>query len=464
VSDKHFDVVVLGAGLGGLVAALAAAEDGASVLCLEKAPEPGGSFALSGGYIWTVPTVDDYERIVPEGHSTLGRALVEDFDDSVDWLIEHGVTLAERGSGYGPDHIGEGYRVRPDTISGGIEPLCRAITAAGGRLITHIKNPTVERDEFGRPDAVSYTSGTQRTRVRCSAVVIATGGFQGDVELLCRYVSPWADRAYLRSNPASTGDGLRIALGCGAGVSRGLRAFYGHLLPAPPAHIEPGAFRGLSQFYSAECILVNVIGERFVDESRGDAMCTLATASQPEATAFIVFDADRWTDVVSEPYLHDAVKSDPLKVVEDAGGRVFRAETLAELAAQLHSRYRVPAARFERTISTFDAAAIQGVPRQLDVPRTSGLHTCRVAPFFAVPVRPGITFTEGGIAVDETCQVLDRAGEVINGLFAAGADVGGISNEGYVGGLGAALVTGLRAGIFAAREAERVTPEAGTAS
>src|SRR5258708_33949552 len=78
------EVAVVGGGMGGLIAALAALEEGVAVTLLEKAPMPGGSVALSGGYVWTVPTFQHYQLIAPLGDAAPWRIAVEDFETGTD--------------------------------------------------------------------------------------------------------------------------------------------------------------------------------------------------------------------------------------------------------------------------------------------------------------------------------------------------------------------------------------------
>ncbi|MBI2323047.1 MAG: FAD-binding protein [Chloroflexi bacterium] len=288
--------------------------------------------------------------------------------------------------------------------------------------------------------------------VRCGAVVLATGGFQGDVELLTRYVSPWADRLFLRASSTSTGDGLRMALAAGAAGSRGLQAFYGHLLPAPPARIDPATFRTVALYYSPESVALNLHGERFFDESMADELTTQALARQPEARGFLVFDEACYREHVLRPHLPDGPVHDPLVVIPAAGGVVLRADSLADLAAAL-SAHGVPPRVAQATLESYDAAIAAGAPERLTVPRRKRLHRLHRPPFYAIPVQPAITFTHGGVRVDTACRALDRDGRPVPGLYVAGVDAGGIFYEGYVGGLAASLVTGLRAGIHAARVA-----------
>jgi succinate dehydrogenase/fumarate reductase flavoprotein subunit len=452
VDVPSVDVVVVGAGMAGLTAALVAQESGARTLCLEKLPEPGGSLAISGGYLWTVDSMDDYQRLSPEGDPALGRMVIEDLATGIEWLAEHGVGLNPVAAGMGAGRAFGGHRVSPDPVSGAVTPLVDAFVAAGGELKTQASCVRLATGDAGEVTGITYRDRDGEHDVTCSAVIFATGGFQGDQVLTSTFLGPWADRAYLRSNAGSTGDGVRLAFGAGAAASKGLSAFYGHLFPAPPARLDPGAFRGLTQFYSEACIVLNRAGRRFVDESRGDEICALRLVQEEEATGFIVFDEVRHQHEVSEPYVPDATHTDPLPGVRAVGGTVLEADSIEALAQLLMDQYGVPAAQVVATIEGFNDAARKDDPGSLPVGRREGLHTCEVGPFYAVPVRPGITFTEGGVQVNTDCQALDRSGRPIGGLFVAGVDVGAVSIEGYIGGLATGLVTGLRAGLNATPE------------
>ena len=451
MTDDAADVAVVGAGFAGTIAAVAAQEDGAAVLLLEKGAEPGGSFALSGGYVWTFESAEAYQRLVPHGDAALGRLVITEFADGLEWLTSHGVRLGPPCGGLGPDREGSGCRVEPDPVSGALTPLLKAFTAAGGQLRCSSRAVGLVTDSAGRVTGVRVQPrrGTSYV-ITCAAVVLATGGFQGDAEMMARHVSPWSDRALLRASPLCTGDGLRLALAAGASVSGAMNAVYAHVMPAPPAQLGPASYRALTQFYVERCVLLNMRGERFVDESLGDAACGLALLSQPEARGFIIFDAARHRAAVREPFVPDAMTRDPVEAIRAARGEVFEAGSLAELGALLQE-CGVPSGALRGTITAFDRAAQRGDSGELPVRRARDLHHCSQAPFFAVPVQPGVTFTEGGVRVNTEGQALDRDGRPVPGLYVAGVDVGAISNVGYAGALSAGLITGLRAGLHASR-------------
>jgi succinate dehydrogenase/fumarate reductase flavoprotein subunit len=105
--------------------------------------------------------------------------------------------------------------------------------------------------------------------INASSVIIATGGFQGNPDLIARYITPTSDLLYLRSNPWSTGDGLLAASAAGAAITPLLNAFYGHAMSAPPARFNRLEFQAMSHKYGQMAVALNMAGERFADEYSG---------------------------------------------------------------------------------------------------------------------------------------------------------------------------------------------------
>jgi FAD binding domain len=217
--------------MAGLVAAVRARELGAEVVVHEKGGRPGGSMYLSSCVIWRYREWDRFRHECPGGDPELQRVVWEGLDDALAWLERIGGPVVGRDTG------------NPLTTGTRFDP--QGLTEALARRVGHIRlvEPLTEV-----PDAVP--------------VVLATGGFQGDRELVRDYITPEASRLVLRANPWSSGDGLRLARGAGAKDSAGLDEFYGRNLAAAP-HISPKDFVLLAQVYAKHARVENLDGETY---------------------------------------------------------------------------------------------------------------------------------------------------------------------------------------------------------
>jgi tricarballylate dehydrogenase len=312
------------------------------------------------------------------------------------------------------------------------------------------------RDRRGAVRGVSGPAGD----VHAPAVVMAAGGFEADPRLRAAHLGPNWDVAKVRGTPFNTGEALMAMLDAGAQA-------YGHWsgchsiawdAAAPPTGDRELTNRLSRQSYPVG-IVVNRRGERFLDEGADFRNYTYARYGaeilrQPGAVAAQLFDAQ------SAPLLR------PLEYEAPGASRV-RAETIGELADGLG----FDRAGLERTVRGFNAACDEGrfdptvkdgkAARGIEPPKSNWALPLSEPPFLGFKVTCGITFTFGGVRVDDGARVLDRAGRPIAGLHAAGELVGGLFFHNYPGGSGltAGAVVGRRAGASAAassavREAE----------
>jgi succinate dehydrogenase/fumarate reductase flavoprotein subunit len=340
------DLVIAGAGMAGLCAAARARELGADVVVLEKGDRTGGSMRLSSGFVWRHESFDGFRSDCPDGDPELQRVIFERLDQGLRWLESLGAPVVTRETG-NPRTRG----VRFDT-----EGLTRALVEAAGEV------------ELGEP---------LRELPRDVPVVLATGGFQGDADLVRTHVTAEAEHLLLRANRWSAGDGLRLGLAAGGTTSGGMAEFYGRNMPAPPARVAEADFVPLSQLYAHHATVF-----------AGDATFTTRTWSE--------VDVVQWT--ARQPRGH-------------AWYRVAN--------EQLSERVR------DRTVADMVAAA-----------EAAGAPVERTEDDVTVAVHAGITTTVGGLAIDPDARVVD-------GVFAAGADAGGVMAGGYSSGLAAALVLGM---------------------
>jgi len=453
------DVVICGAGMAGLCAALAALEVGATVTVIEKSSTIGGSLALSGGLIWTFEDFDSVRLNVPTGNPALQELVVDSLPGELDWLRSLGVQMGPIESLVN----GIGRRASPRQA---IQAMAGTIRASGGMITPDSSLETLEEGDESLVVRVRGTITGDETQILCQSAVLCTGGFQGAADLVWTWLGVRPDDLLLRSNSYSRGDGLIAAINLGASLTNGLQSFYGHALADVPDLQETSDnFRGLSQYYGKHAVALNLCGDRFADESvgTGEEVLNEQLSRQPHARGFYLVDG-MTSATVRLPNGEPCIQA--IRQAEDAGAKVISAPTIDQLIARL-AEAGLPARRVETTLNDFKQALVTGAP--LYPPRAANRRTLTEPPFYAVPVRAAITFTCGGLAVDRKMRVLRRACQksaavevdpttddrdhapAIAGLFAAGVDVGNVSCRGYVGGLATALVTGKIAGFESAQ-------------
>ena len=422
-------LVIAGGGLAGLTAALRATELGARVTLLEKGTSPGGSFVYSSGYIWSYVDLPTFRREAPGGDVELQRLILQRLGSDLRWLEGAGGALIVRETG---NPLTFGARFDPKST---VPVLVERLEATGGEMRTETALEALLDNAAGRVTGVRVSSSGEL--LAADAVILASGGFAGDPELVGRYIIGGPGRMRVRAHPRSTGDGFRAALQKGALASAGLDEFYGRNLPAPPAHFPPERFVEVSQLYGRYAVAVNAGGERYADEGAdwSETALTRATAHQPGLHAWYVLDASGL-----EVRVRERTAKEMVETAKSTGGTVIEAASLTELADRLAAR-GVPRETFLRTVEEYNAALAAG--GNLSPPRSGQGRPLSVPPFVAVKVAPSITHTVGGLAVDAGCRVLrGMDGGPIPGLYAAGVEVGGVSVGGYTSGLASALVFG----------------------
>ncbi|MBM3346290.1 MAG: FAD-dependent oxidoreductase [Betaproteobacteria bacterium] len=476
MSQSTQPVVVCGGGLAGLSAAVTALEAGAEVTLIEKSPYLGGTALLSGGTLWTFKEYDKIRELIPAGDPALQWVVHDTLPGARAWLQGLGVKFEDIGQML---HVGHGHVMDP---VGAIGLLGARFKAIGGQL--HLE--TGLHSLVMREGVVTGVRALHDGRIHditAGAVVIATGGFQGNPELLGRYVLREPNNLMLRSNYWSTGDGFIAATQIGAAASPGLNTFYGHALAAPPARVDNTQFREAGQHHGRLCVAINMNGERFADEteSTGEEAINQALAHQPGGLCFYVMDDDHMEQMSMQG--RGALIRVILARCQKIGATVLQADTLETLCAAM-ALHGVPEARALATLKDFNAALEGGRADELRPARLGNRKPLRKPPFRAIHVKAAITFTMGGLAVDERARVLWRSGTTshyapvpterafvdqsaqgegastaighfyrqmpVQGLYAAGNDVGNISHFAYMGGLASALTMGRNAGRNAA--------------
>lgn len=490
-SAESYDIVVVGGGNAGFSAAHAAREAGASVLLLEKAgaDEAGGnSFYTAGAFRVSFESIDELLPLLDdETKALLPRTVVpaypesEFFDDmdrvtegrcdpvltrtlvthstaTLHWLHRKGLRFRlmyerqsfERNGEYvffGGLHVG--------SVGGGkglVRQHTEAAAAEGvvvryGALLTALR-----RDPAGRIAGLTYADADGRHHaVRAGGVVLAAGGFQADPDRRERYLGTGWARALVRGNPYSTGEVLDLALEMGAARHGDWASC--HSVAWDSGAAPGGGNRELTNQLTRQSyplgIVVNLEGRRFIDEGADYRNYTYAKYGreilrQPEGRAFQLFDAKTRPLLRTQEYDSTPITS-------------AQADTLEELARLLG----MDAEGLCRTVDEFNASIVDvpfdpavkdGRAARVQPPKSHWAQALDSPPYFGFGVACGITFTFGGLHVDEEAAVLDESGARIPGLFCAGEMVGGLFSGNYPGGTGltSGAVFGRLAGANAA--------------
>ena len=453
-SEAH-DVLVLGSGLAGMAAAISAREAGAQVTLIDKAPETakGGNTRFSGGAL-RCPTqetppdalIDELNQMTRgRADPALARLLYGNAEADVKWLMGLGAPLADpsierpdlRGGKMSFHVRGNGY--------GLVEALYPLLAQRGIAVRFDTKAVDILLDGNGRTAGARVKTREGYADYRVRAVIIATGGFQANTEMRVRYLGREAGSLVVRGSRYNTGDGIAMALAIGAQSTGDWGGFHSAVLDARSAPVEAGETNINSYPYT---LMVNRNGERFVDEGAEFFDLTYvkygkAILAQPGGLAYCLFDAK-----LAEQELVYCLHREFLPI--DAG-------SIARLAQKLD----IPAHRLSATVDAYNAAVQPGEfdPERKDGKCTQGLMPPKsnwalpldTPPYFAFPVTGGLTFTLGGLKVDDRTRVVDSEARAIPGLYAAGEIVGGLFYDNYPG--GASLLRATVFGRLAGREA-----------
>ncbi|MBF9052130.1 FAD-dependent oxidoreductase [Roseobacter sp. HKCCD9010] len=484
-------VIVVGSGNAALCAGIAALEQGAEVLMLEKADEAlaGGNTKYTAGAMrfaydgtadllpllrdrfdprlertdfgsYSAATFADDLLSFNGGRplSSEQRRLIDDSLPTLLWLATHGVTFEPIWSRQSFEKDGQivfwgGLTLAAENEGVGLFEMERDAFLGLGGQIRYEAGVTGLAQEDGRITGVQVGD----EGLPADAVILACGGFEASEDLRDNWMGGNWKKAKVRGTPHNTGDGLKMARAIGArprGLYDGCHATPMDLhmadfggLHLPP--IERKNYRKICYFLG---VMLNADGKRFVDEGKDFRNYTYAqfgraVLDQPGHFAWQVFDAKVSHLLYGEYSFKDA--------------HFVEADTLEGLCAKLDG---VDQAAAFKTLTTFneavdadtafDPTVLDGrSARGLDVPRSNWAQTLDTPPFRAYPVTGGITFTYGGVAVSNQAAVLDRHETEIEGLFACGEMVGGVFFEGYPGGSGltSGAVFGRLAGTHAAR-------------
>lgn len=460
-AEPVYDVIVVGGGNAALNAAMAARHQVERVLLLERAPawirggnsrhtrdiraSHGGIDRYTTGQYPEEEFLDDLVRVGGgRENMDLARLVVRESRTLFEWMSEHGVR-------WQPALKGTLHLSRTNLFFlGGGKALVNTYYQTAERMGVEVRYEACVDElllEGARVEGVVVKRDGAREVLRARAVVLASGGFEANVAWLKEYWGEAAENYVIRGTPYNDGLILRLLINEGAAIVGDPRGFHGVALDARAPKFDGGIVTRLDSVPFG--IAVNQHGQRFYDEGedfwpKRYAIWGGLIARQPGQIAYSIFDARMLDKFITSLY------------------RPYQAATIPALAAQLGLDPAVVA----ETVETFNRHASRtGTfnPAELDdcatspgltPPKSHWAVPIEVPPFYAYPLRTGVTFTYMGLQVDELTRVQMKAGPPMENLFAAGEIMSGnILSSGYLAGFG--LTIGTVFGRIAGREAAR---------
>ncbi len=459
--ESHYDVAVIGGGNAALCAAITARRSGAHVIVLERAPREfrGGNSRHTRNFRCLHAEPDQYltgsyteDEFLSDLHSvnggaaddTLALQVIRGSATCPEWMAREGVRF--QAALHGTLQLG---RTNLFFLGGG-KALMNSYYASAERLGVDVRYGADVVDLTlvdGRFQSADVRTGERAETVRARSVVIASGGFESNLDWLREVWGDAASNFIVRGTPHNTGVPLKRLLDAGAQPVGEARECHAIAVDARAPRFDGGIVTRLDCLPLG--IVVNARGERFYDEGedvwpKRYAIWGKLIARQPDQIAYSIVDA---------------------KTAGSFMPSVFP-PIVANSIAQLAGLLELPGGQLEATIDTFNRAVRPGTLNldALDDCRTEGLSPNKThwaqrldtPPYWAYPLRPGITFTYLGLKVNERGQVLMSDGKPALNVYAGGEVMAGnILLKGYLAGLGMTIGTvfGRIAGEEAARHA-----------
>jgi fumarate reductase flavoprotein subunit len=459
METQKYDLIIMGGGLAGLSAGVRACELGLSVALVEKGDTdqyPCNS-RFSGGVLHLAfqnikSPADQLAHAIGEATSNyadaeLVQALSSQSDRCVTWLQQQGARFIRAGQVVWQQWI----MAPPRPISPGMDwkgrgpdvtlrALMENFRKKGGHVFLGWQVTELISDGE-RCLGFKATREGQEKRFESTATLVADGGFQANLELLKAHIAPQPHQLLQRGAGNGMGDGMRLAQGMGAATSS-MEAFYGHVLCQQAfSNSKLWPYPQLDELATSG-VVVNQQAQRVIDEGIGGVYIAnqLAHRANP-LDCHVIFDQAIWDG----PGKTSRIPANPLLL--SAGATLLKGQTWVELAQQMG----LPEKELTATMDQYNQAVQAQKTSALQPPRSQHKHTpmpVMTAPFYALPVCAGITYTTGGLLIDAQARVLRDNQAPIPGLYAAGSSVGGIEGgpqASYVGGLMKALVFGILA-------------------
>ncbi|MBQ9955721.1 MAG: FAD-binding protein [Eggerthellaceae bacterium] len=478
------DVVIAGGGIGGLAAAVSAVEAGANVILVEASGKVGGTSRFAAG-AFGPRFGTDWEAAyakAPMSDVELGKIVVEGWDPYVEWIEGLGLTIEPLGQGayvwMGGERQGQGSKSFTDEY---LQQFGQIFTDKGGTTLVSTRAVKILTDDKGAAIGLRVQDANGVYEIAAKSVILATGGWQCDKEMLTKYISRHADLAQAQCVPYLDGSGIKMGVEVGAQLSRSFGSFYGHPQPWPVNYLNgidtPAGYEALENVDEAHVmyygttehsiqgmgVYLNMDGKRFVNEGLGSSLVNQEVMQQQYCRAYLILDQAQRDIIAATPFFVAAViGGDRIDNMKAKGMTVIEGATIDELLANVfasHGGSEFNVANAAATIAEYNAQVKAGNAATMEIPHTFAIPATPVesGPFYAIPVVAGIMATFGGLKINTDCAVMSTAGTPIANLYAVPGAAGGIMNGDYWCVMSGYSVLGKLAGANAAANGAAAT-------
>jgi fumarate reductase flavoprotein subunit len=446
--DQEFDVVIVGGGGAGFCAAIEACKAGSKTVLLEKESVIGGSSIICGGQLAFAPTALQKEKGIKDSADLFFNDMMKIGKDKNDmWLVRTYVDasndcyefLKSLGAQFTDIKIYAGFSVpRSHVTSPGqvLKLLREEAEKKGTTVMTRTPALRLFTNPGGRIVGVKAVTGKGKefTIKARRAVILTTGGFARNVEMLQEFGSLPLELGIPVAAPGTTGDGHKMAMEVGSGTTNIAIGLGPGVGPSTPVDVQT---RAICMPNMKGAVMLNKKGQRFVRESLSYNEIATAALNQPDA--LIIQIADEPIAVASE---------------YTAQSRPKKADTLEKLAELVGLPPQVLVEAIDKYNGYVEAGKDPEFGRTTLVGISGKPLPIKTPPFYGFITKPGILSTKGGLTVNPKGQVINVFGEIISNLYAAGEIMGGVHGAGYHTGsaFAKALVFGRIAGKNGAAE------------
>lgn len=452
--EKDTDVVVIGGGGAGFAAAVSAKEAGANVILVEKLASVGGNTLISGGE-YAAPAndiqkeegIEDSKELFAKdveeagGNPELIKVLADKATEDAYWLRDDiGVEWLDSLMFFGGHSVKRSLIPAAHTGNELIKNYLKKAEELGIEVLTETDVKEILSKD-GKVCGIKAETKDGELVVNAKSVVVASGGFGANADM-CYENDKEIDEHVLSTNsPGATGDGILMAEKLGADtVDMDKIQLY------PVCDVETGKllYCGDTRLVGG-ALLVNKEGKRFVEELGTRREISMAIKAQTDYVGYVL-----WDETSNEKT--GTMKSNPeeAKSLFDRGLMV-KADTLEELA----DHFGIDKDALLETVKTFNENSAKKEDPEFNL-RMLGWQV-KDAPFYMMKAAPAVHHTMGGLKINTDAQVLNKDGEWIDGLYAAGEVTGGIHGSNRLGSVAMADITvfGRIAGENAAANAKK---------